>query len=467
MVRGSEAPRGQRVVGNPAEAVRNIDANAGGGQEPPRPRSREEILALKTPYKKEDRAAWTKETFVKIHKEMTAGLINKFSMVSIGNDANQFENIYGVTMRVYELEDRLRYYDMREPFLLANPSAEAPHLPGNDEDRIDLLRQYSEVSLDRVLRSARWYAQYGDSKDFDSSSWAELLLKNSCDTMLHDKVVERMMTFDELERGGPTFFYVMMDIITAISDEAARTLTTKITMLKLTDLDGENVPRTVSFIRGAMALFKNANKMPPDMVEKICDIMKTSSVEDFNDLFKHAKRAMIWDRKEYTADELLNKAELAYKDLHNKGVWIRPSKMGTGESVFVAKPTKRNNNTVTCWNCGKPGHTNRNCPEPPKNGSTGQSGLSNQQWRKTPPGEGAPHTKRIGEKTWFWCGTCKVWNTTHVTAKHVKGAGKGGNKLSSANANVVSSQPTPGGPSASSTGRVSFAQSLQSTFASK
>jgi hypothetical protein len=238
-------------------------------------------------------------------------------------------------------------------------------------------------------------------------------------------------------------------------------------MLKLADIDGENVPETVSFIRGAMSLFKNANKMPTDMVEKICDIMQTSSVADYNDLFKHAKCAMLWDRKEYTADELLNKAKLEYKDLLHKGVWTRSSKSGSGESVFVATQSNHDNNTVTCWNCGKTGHTSRTCREPKHDstnsaGGASKSSGSKNSWKKRTPGGGESHVKTVGGREWYWCGQCKSWNTTHQTTQHVKKASKG--KLSTANANVVSPSSLAGPPSAS-TGRVSFAQSLQAAFA--
>ena len=93
---------------------------------------------------------------------------------------------------------------------------------------------------------------------------------------------------------------------------------------------------------------------------------------------------------------------------------------------------------VTCWNCGKPGHDLRSCPEPrnqdridkakasfrenKKSGSSnsggsggGGSGYSRGKFGK-PPAHGET-VRFINDKPHAWCGSCG-WTTTHSTKYH-------------------------------------------------
>ena len=119
---------------------------------------------------------------------------------------------------------------------------------------------------------------------------------------------------------------------------------------------------------------------------------------------------------------------------------------------------------MKCWNCDKPDHLTRDCPEPRRlnksrdnqlnwngnnsnqrnnsdngdnrrsnhgNSGRGQRGSncngSNQNvsrakttgWHRTPLGNDNKTVRRDG-KTYFWCGKCHLWNISHVTAVHVR-----------------------------------------------
>ena len=117
-----------------------------------------------------------------------------------------------------------------------------------------------------------------------------------------------------------------------------------------------------------------------------------------------------------------------------------------------------------CWNCDKPGHLARYCPEPRRltgshdnqrnsngnnsnqrnnsdngdnrrsnNGNSGRGqhgsnrntsnrnrgGARTTGWHCTPPSNDN-ETIRCDGKTCFWCNKCHLWNTSHVTAAHVR-----------------------------------------------
>ena len=69
------------------------------------------------------------------------------------------------------------------------------------------------------------------------------------------------------------------------------------------------------------------------------------------------------------------------------------------------------NNTGTSFTAGMEPLRNRG--EPPR-----------RRWRRQGPKEGEKETLQRNEKTYYWCGKCRLWNTTHRTAEHIRGGPK-------------------------------------------
>ena len=87
-----------------------------------------------------------------------------------------------------------------------------------------------------------------------------------------------------------------------------------------------------------------------------------------------------------------------------------------------SKPLKK---PGTCWTCGEPDHTSRNCP---KNKSKGRmqedsdcKGTKKKSWKRIPPKAVESETIEKGLHTFHWCAKCKSWSTTHSTAGHTGG----------------------------------------------
>jgi hypothetical protein len=104
----------------------------------------------------------------------------------------------------------------------------------------------------------------------------------------------------------------------------------------------------------------------------------------------------------------------------------------------VDKALNKEKKPITCFTCKKEGHMSRDCPDKAKEGGKkdgdGKKKDRGDKWKRTAPADGESETKTIKDKTYYWCGTCKMWNTTHITARHEAGKGRKGKKTE---ANVI------------------------------
>jgi hypothetical protein len=100
--------------------------------------------------------------------------------------------------------------------------------------------------------------------------------------------------------------------------------------------------------------------------------------------------------------------------------------------------TSSNTKKVECFKCGGDHYANV-CPENKsgsgsskikkkrqKSGGGGNQTNPDTKWKRTPPKKDEAHTKEVSGTKYFWCGTCKIWNTTHGTTDHVAGFKKTG-----------------------------------------
>ena len=215
------------------------------------------------------------------------------------------------------------------------------------------------------------------------------------------------------EIAGPLLFYHAMTLITTQTADAVRTLTLRVTNLKLGDIEGENVGTAISQMRGALLRLKALDKEPNDIVDKILDTMQTSSVEKFNRFFENISFQLRLNPTAYNAEDILHLAEKTHREFVASGEWTGIHNTG---STFTASS--------------------------PLSTSLGVS--SNQprrRWRRQGPKENESETLNRGGKIYFWCGRCRLWNTTHKTNEHVWGGPR-----QTKSANIATTPSLPGLP---------------------
>jgi len=118
------------------------------------------------------------------------------------------------------------------------------------------------------------------------------------------------MNVPALERGGPLFSKVMMDVINSNTEEAIRTLTLKLSIFKITSIQGENISKAVSQLWGMYRHLVISEKVPHDISDRLINVFRITSVDKFNSTFKTMKDNIQIENWKYDPEKILRIAEL-------------------------------------------------------------------------------------------------------------------------------------------------------------
>ena len=128
-------------------------------------------------------------------ESVTLGIEAKFSTVK--NDAieaEQFESVYDLSMRVAELQSFVKRNGLITAFDIFDIDLDSRIIPSTSRN---LLEDYANITLDEVKISTRAIQEWGD----DHKVWAETivtqLVSRSCDADLRQRVTEKMIGIDE------------------------------------------------------------------------------------------------------------------------------------------------------------------------------------------------------------------------------------------------------------------------------
>ena len=64
------------------------------------------------------------------------------------------------------------------------------------------------------------------------------------------------------------------------------------------------------------------------------------------------------------------------------------------------------------------------------------------RWRRQAPKEGDSEVLQRRGKTYFWCGKCRLWNTTHKINEHIRGGPPQDDAPTVQHANVATNNPS-------------------------
>jgi Zinc knuckle len=296
-------------------------------------------------------------------------------------DPETLKNTYNLQNLLNEARRNLLKYDMIQPFMIVEEEEDL-EAGVKTYKTTDLFVDYANVTVKTVADSNKWYrTKPKDPKPFDEdlNISYDYLFKNT-DYALQIKVLEKYNSYEPVFRGGSLFLKLVLDEITMTSTGAVEYLVSQVRKLNISEIQGQDVSKAVSMIRGAhmrLCHIKNPetkrNSVPDTFAKDVLNVMKTCTVPDFVDVFKTwTNLGSIVEISEATAggqnnnpfhsniEVLLTVAEAKYKELLSLGKWNETS---SGGAVFNASD-KKNRSTIICFNCGEEGHRVNECPKP-------------------------------------------------------------------------------------------------------
>lgn len=345
-------------------------------------------------YKGEDRLKLASEKLVEFLDKATRSENIHYNPLNYRlDDPNKLEDTTNLNSTVQRLCKHHTKYDMHHVF--ENVVIRKIDLKTGNEYYItkNLYEDYPTITEAQVAASNAWYntlvtGDLGKLRRQDLTVTAEHLSKITEDSLV-SKVMETYDAYETHEQGGPLFFKILMDTLQVHSKEAADYIIKTIESLDLAKIDGENVAKANSLIRGGIARLRNLKDengksyLPDDMSKKLVAIYRTASVEEFTDLFKFTDTMFRMMRYGGggsgfkgdldDVDELTKFAENAYNELVQSGKW-NGVQAKANATQFVAQFRKSMNqrfkvvahfvaSNPICFNCGG-NHLCKDCTKP-------------------------------------------------------------------------------------------------------
>ena len=238
-------------------------------------------------YKKGDRAALSTDERQILFKSATATVHKKYDVIPLSlDDEDKLDDTYNLEVLVQRTKREHFKYDMHDVFTVVIPNAD-----GTVKETKDLYSDYSNITIEQVARSNRWYREWMVAAFFEQNLQLTYeFFQNNVSEDLVMKISETYDTFKAGEQGGPLFFILMMNHLLSDTEEAAQSLNEGVKNFSIKSVQGENIYRVVSLLRGAMKRLQHINKMPDDMVKTLLNVMQTSSVDAFNAQFNHIQK---------------------------------------------------------------------------------------------------------------------------------------------------------------------------------
>ena len=229
----------------------------------------------------------------------------------------------------------------------------------------DLMRDYAVLTEAVVANNTTWINMWVESKAIQENIQLifEILRNNVCPE-LWAKALEDCQDFSGVQQGGPLMFYLVMRHILNISEASILALVAQMKAIKINKIVGEDVEEAVGTVKATLKVLTQCstdvrNFVPDDIEVSVLQIFQTSSLDEFNEIFRREEMnaRAIADKHGGiplypTVQETCQQASNAYRHLTGPGdgyKWVKKPKQGV--HFTHNGPT----NARKCFNCGKPG----------------------------------------------------------------------------------------------------------------
>ena len=425
-------------------------------------RKEKDVLTLGISVAKEERGDLKlkdKKTYYKVKESCAKGIENKFTQlkpIDENSPVEHFESVYSVVSRFDDLQESLRTNDMIGVFTIASHYEPDGSGPTNISTPVDLFHDIKSTDMGVVKLANQYFYEYGQDYHGENVAWSGEKILNSCDESLRDKLIESTRGWSPLHKGGPTYLKLLMGLIVATSKKSLRSLLNKVSSLKLTDFNGEDVGRAVSFLRGASLILKDNDALPSDFLTLVLNIFCETTCTTFGSYVTTIEHNVDLEIMKFTTDDILRLFENKYIDMLGRTEWTPKSITAGQNSGFFTNGGTLN---IMCFNCGGLGHAINDCKLPinqehidirknlvfgkkKRDGNSNKSGKKKSESSKkgsdspsnsggnninnnnnvnpltVPPKTGESNEKIINGTKLYWCTKCVKW-TNHKTDAHL------------------------------------------------
>ena len=412
-------------------------------------------------YPKALRATMSTKDLSDLMDAASAKGLSKYSMMAPKLESDESLKEFATLAQLNRsTRDRFVTYDMFDVFNLAFPF-DRTKIDSSDRllrPSVDALQHYLSHDIETFARSNEWYATWGTDEHVRNLAVTTTFFRNNCTAPLWHKILETYDKFPPSQQGGPLIFKILTMVLVTDYESAAESIIEQLKSFKITSIPGENVSSAVSLIRSACSRLQDIQRLPSTIELILLNIYQTTSVPEFNALFKNASNQKTYaslgtdavpshgvfkpERQKLLADlceEINVRADRAYTRLRSS--WNVPAsrkdggaalKAGSSDAKAGEMPeyrvyTHKALLSSLCWNCGSKDHLLNKCPLPrntPKieanrkqfklakeqKGSSSPSGSSNRPSKWAPPRTEERNRRNIDGKPMIYDPTTKRWN---------------------------------------------------------
>lgn len=191
------------------------------------------------------------KAYEKLKQEAMKEIEPKFELLKAieeGSKDEGFKLIYNVMSKTSAFGRSLKESDMMDVFTIPVRDYDTDGMPVLAATEVDLLTKSQSVTLADVRKANHFYSTLGQDYHLENIQWSGKKILNSCSDSLKDKIMEATAHLPNSEQEGPTFWKVLMDLVIATSETVMRRIINKITTVKLSDFNGEDVTQCATFL---------------------------------------------------------------------------------------------------------------------------------------------------------------------------------------------------------------------------